>query len=67
MTDLQANNYIKKSVELDAQFAQLRQTWMPKFEKVISPKQTALFFQLDRRIGLLTDLQLASMIPLIKQ
>ena len=67
MTDAQANSLMKRQVALDQSFVQLRQAWIPKFEKVISPKQTLLFFQLDRRIALLTDLQLASVIPLVKQ
>jgi hypothetical protein len=33
---------------------------------VLTGKQTALFFQLDRRIGMLIDLQIASAIPLVK-
>jgi len=33
---------------------------------VLNGKQTALFFQLDRVIGLLIDLQIASEIPLVK-
>jgi len=40
---------------------------MPKFEAVLPDKKAALFFQLDRRITLLIDLQLASMIPMVKQ
>lgn len=67
MTDAQANDLMKKQVALDQSFVQLRQSWIPKFEKVLSAKQTALFFQLDRRVGLLVDLQLASAIPLMKQ
>ena len=67
MTDQVANSLMKRQLALDESFVQLRQSWVPKFEKVISPKQTALFFQLDRRVALLIDLQLASSIPLVKQ
>jgi hypothetical protein len=67
MTDAQAETLMKGQREVDKEFIQLRDTWTPKFEAVISPKQTARFFQLDRRIGLLTDLQLASKIPLVKE
>jgi hypothetical protein len=67
MTDVQANSLLKQQIALDKSYLQLRESWIPKFEKVISPKQTALFFQLDRRVGLLVDLQLASSIPLVKQ
>ncbi len=67
MTDAQASSLLKQALALDESFVKLRQAWVPKFEKVISPKQTAAFFQLDRRIGLLIDLQIASSIPLAKQ
>ncbi len=67
MTDAQANSLIKQALALDESYVKLRQDWVPKFEKVISPKQTAAFFQIDRRIGLLIELQLASAIPLAKQ
>jgi Spy/CpxP family protein refolding chaperone len=66
MTDAQADNLVKRMVALDQQAATLRQQWVPRFRKVLTGKQTALFFQLDRRINLLIELQLASEIPLVK-
>jgi hypothetical protein len=38
--------------------------YIPIFQKVVSGKKTAQFFQLDRRLVGLIDLQLASGIPL---
>jgi len=67
MTDAQADDLMKRLLALDKSTIQLRQDWEPKFRKVLNGKQTALFFQLDRRVGMLMDLQLASMIPLVKQ
>ena len=46
--------------------AQLRLTWIPEFEKVVSAKKTAMFFQIDRRLGLMVELKLSSEIPLAK-
>ena len=66
MTDAQAESLVKKMATLDEQTAALRQQWIPKFEKVLSGKQTALFFQLERRITLLLDLQFAANIPIVK-
>jgi Spy/CpxP family protein refolding chaperone len=66
MTDAQADDLVKRSTALDQQAATLRQQWIPKFRKVLTGKQTALFFQVDRRVSLLIDLQLASEIPLVK-
>jgi Spy/CpxP family protein refolding chaperone len=66
MTDAQADSLVDKMAMVDVQTATLRQEWIPKFRKVLSGKQTALFFQLDRRINLLLDLQFAANIPLVK-
>ena len=66
MTDAQAESLVNKMATLDEQTATLRQQWIPKFEKVLTGKQTALFFQLDRRINLLLDLQFAANIPIVK-
>lgn len=67
MTDAQANSLIKRWIESDQDDSQLRLRYIPEFEKVISPKKTALFFQIDRRLGMMVDLQLGSEIPLAKQ
>lgn len=65
MTPEQANSFIKRWTESEVSMAQLRLKWMPQFEKVISPKKTAMFFQIDRRLGLMVELQLSSQIPLV--
>jgi hypothetical protein len=39
--------------------------YVPLFEKVISPKQAALWYQIDRRLDLLINLQLAGNIPVV--
>lgn len=43
----------------------LRQSYVPIFEKVISPKKTALWYQIDRQIDLVVNMQLASLLPLV--
>lgn len=64
LTDEQAKDLTKQALDVDASVAQLRLKYIPIFSKVISGKKTALFFQLDRRLVMLIDLQLASVIPL---
>jgi hypothetical protein len=66
MTSEQANNFIKSWVTSEEQMAELRLKWMPEFEKVIPPKKTAMFYQIDRRLGYMVELQLSSQIPLVK-
>ena len=64
MSGEQAVSYVQKRAEVEKSIMQLRLKYLPIFCKVLSGRQTALFFQIDWRLGLLTDLQLAQM-PLI--
>jgi hypothetical protein len=64
LTDEQAVDLMKQALDVDQSVAQLRMKYIPIFEKVVSGKKTAQFFQLDRRLVGLIDLQLASGIPL---
>jgi hypothetical protein len=66
LTDAQAHNLITRMIGVDESFVQLRQKYVPIFEKVIPGKKTAMFFQMDKRVALMIDLQLASMIPLVQ-
>ena len=67
LTDAQAEKLTRDALEVDQSVAQLRLSYIPIFEKVVSPKKTALFMQLDRRLVLLIDIQLSSGIPLVPQ
>ena len=66
LTDDQAVTLTRQALEVDGSVAQLRMKYIPLFRKVISGKKTAMFFQLDRRLVMLIDLQLASQIPLVE-
>jgi Spy/CpxP family protein refolding chaperone len=65
MSDAQAQDYLKRSNAVDQQLLALRMKYVPVIEKVISPKKTALWYQIDRRIDLLINLQLSSAIPIV--
>jgi len=65
LTDAQAYNYIKRWAAVDEELIGLRLRYVAVFEKVISPKKTALWYQIDRRIDLLINLQLSSQIPMV--
>ncbi len=65
MTDAQATDYMKRSTAVDQQLLSLRQKYVPIFEQVVSAKKTALWYQIDRRIDLLINLQLSSEIPMV--
>lgn len=66
LTDAEAETAVKQWVDVDESVAQLRKKYIPNFRKVLSPKNTALFYQLDRRVQLMIDLQLAASLPLIE-
>jgi len=65
MTDAQAQDYMKRAETVDQQLLALRLKYVPVFEKVISAKKTALWYQIDRHIDLMINLQLSSMIPMV--
>jgi hypothetical protein len=66
LTDAQAQSLITRSIGVDESFVQLRLKYVPIFQKVLSGKKTAMFFQMDKRVALLIDLQLASIIPIVQ-
>lgn len=62
----QADSFIKRWIALDQDNTQLRLKYIPEFEKVIPHKKTAMFFQIDRRVSMMIELQLAAQVPLVK-
>ena len=67
LTDSQALDLTRQALEVDQEVSQLRMKYIPIFGKVLSGKKTALFFQLDRRLVMLIDIQLSSVVPLVQQ
>src|ERR1700722_6687289 len=65
MTGDQAESYLRQRAAVEESIMQLRVKYIPMFRKVLSGRETALFFQIDWRLGLMIDLQLAQM-PLIE-
>ncbi len=65
MTDAQAQDYMKRATAVDQQLLALRMQYVPVFEKVISAKKTALWYQIDRHIDLMINLQLSAQIPMV--
>jgi hypothetical protein len=67
LTDDQALSLINRSLVLDKAVEELRIKYVPVVSKVLGGKKTATFFQMDRRITALIDLQLATQIPLVQE
>jgi hypothetical protein len=66
LTDTQAHDLVTRMIGVDESLVQLRLKYIPIVEKVLPGKKTAMFFQMDRRVALMIDLQLASMIPIVQ-
>ena len=65
MTDAQANELMSRSATIDQQFPALLAKYVPIFEKVISPQKTVQWYQIDRRLDLLINVELAAHIPML--
>ena len=66
LTSEQADNYITARAEVEEAVMKLRLKYDPLFRQVLSGKSTALFFQMDWRLGLILELQLTSQTPLVQ-
>jgi hypothetical protein len=67
LTDDQALSLMKRSLSLDEQVAQLRSKYVPIINQVLPGTKTATFFQLERYINSLIDLQVAGELPVVQE
>jgi hypothetical protein len=66
LTDAQADALMARMIKFNKSRNDLTAEYYPEFKKAIGPKQAAKFFQVDNRLTLLVDLQLANSIPIIQ-
>jgi hypothetical protein len=66
MTDEKAKELVDRALKLEGKRTKLKRKYFRKFDRVLSSKTAAKFFQLENQINLLIDLQIASELPLIK-
>jgi hypothetical protein len=64
MSDQDALIYVRHWLEADGQAQALRLKYVPVVSNVLPGRKAATFFQLDRRLNMIIDLQLFSQIPL---
>jgi|SRR5271166_805425 len=64
MTGDEAEKYIRRRAAVEESVMALRLRYIPVFRKALTGRETAQFFQIEWRLGLMIDLQLAQM-PLI--
>jgi hypothetical protein len=66
LDDAQADALMDRMLKFDKSRTDLRSEYYPKFKKAIGAKQAAKFIQVDNRLSLLVDLQIANAIPIIQ-
>jgi hypothetical protein len=66
MTDAQALGLTNRALAVEEKVAQLRIRYVPIFNQAVPGTKVATFFQIERRLQALIDLQLASQIPLVQ-
>jgi hypothetical protein len=64
MSDQDALIYVRNWLETDGKAQALRLKYVPVVSEVLPGRKAATFFQLDRRLNMMIDLQLFSQIPL---
>jgi hypothetical protein len=67
LTNEQSLLFTRNWLDIDIAIAQLRQKYVPMVAKVLEGRKTATFFQLDRRIAMMMDLQVSSQMPLMQE
>jgi hypothetical protein len=66
LSDPQADALMDRMMKFDNSRSELRAQYYPKFKKAIGAKQAAKFIQVDNRLNLLVDLQIANAVPIIQ-
>ncbi len=66
MDDATADGLAQRQLKFWQARLKLQSDYYPKFKKAVGAKQAAKFLQIDNRLNLLVDLQLASSIPVLQ-
>ena len=66
LSDNQALSLTNRALAVEKNVADLRIRYVPIFNKAISGTKVATFFQIDRRLQALIDIQLSSQLPLVQ-
>jgi len=66
MTNEQSLSFTRQWLDMDILITQWRQKYVPIVSQVLDGKKSATFFQLDRRMSMMIDLQVSSQMPLVQ-
>ena len=64
LTDAEALVLLRDWLAVETDISKLREQYIPKVSKVLTGRNTASFFQLERRAAMLVDMQLSAKTPL---
>jgi hypothetical protein len=64
LTDDQADNLVRRWLETDIEQAKLRHRFAETLRMVLPGKKAATFLQVERRISMMMEVQIASTLPL---
>jgi len=65
LDDERAEQLLREVLDFQADRVKLRKSYVKKFNKVIAPKKTVRFFQIDSKLDAIIDFALATEIPLV--
>jgi hypothetical protein len=66
MSDADAHSLTQRMLQIEDDTQSLRKKYFPKFESILGAKRAAKFYQVDNRLTMIMNVQLASDVPLIQ-
>ncbi len=66
MTDAKAKSLLEESIAIETGELALKNSYMPKFAKVLPAKKLTQYYQVENKLKAIIDYDLASAIPLVK-
>ncbi len=61
-----AQEMLKESLSIQAERTKLKQKFIGRFNKVLSPKKVVRYFQIENKLDSVIDYELAGVIPLVR-
>jgi len=65
MSEDEANRILRERLDIEKEKIDIREKYAKKFQKELSARTTARFFQIDQKLDAAVDAALAARIPLI--
>jgi len=66
MTDEAAGAMLKEYMDIQKEQVKIKDTYLPKFQKVLPAKKVARYYQIENKIAAVINYDLADQIPLVK-